>query len=96
MREDPVDLCRCKVHSKVDGDWSLERSQERGTGRLRVAVVRKRTIARDVKGPVFERRAFHRESAAHAKAPGVGSRLSMLEEYEETSCVCSKVVKTRY
>lgn len=51
---------------------------------------------RDVKGPVFERREFPRESAAHAKAPGVGSRLSMLKEYEETSCVCSKVVKTRY
>lgn len=70
MREDPVDLCRCRVYGKVDGDWSLERSQERGMGRPRVAVVRKGTIARDVKGRVFERRAVHRESEAHAKAQG--------------------------
>lgn len=40
LRKDLVDLCRCKVYSKVDGDWSLERIQERGMGRLRVAVVR--------------------------------------------------------
>lgn len=40
LREDPVALCRCKVYSKADGDWSLERSQERGMGRLRVAIVR--------------------------------------------------------
>lgn len=39
LREDPVSLCRCKVYGKVDGDQSLERSQERGMGRLRVAVV---------------------------------------------------------
>lgn len=70
LREDPVALCRCKVYGKVDGDPSLERSQERGMGRLRVAVVRQCTVARDVKGPVFERREFYRESAAHAKALG--------------------------
>lgn len=40
LREDPVGLCRPKVYSKVDGHWSLERSQERGKGRWRVAVVR--------------------------------------------------------